>query len=83
MEKLAPDIYAELASHFGFDMENTGEQILESGMHIYDRSLVEGTPWEIQEESIAVHMCAGSWRDMKTVEREYYTVLKLRMIDRL
>ena len=78
-QMLAPDIVAAAARPFGFDPCSPTEQRLREGIRIYDRSLVAGTPWEITEDSIAVHMCAGSWRDMDGAERERYSALKLRM----
>lgn len=68
-EQLAPDVYAALAESYGFDPSETGAQQLREGIRIYDRSMVAGTPWEIGKDSIAVHMCSGSWRDIPSEER--------------
>lgn len=78
-QELAPDVYAAAVRSFGFDPSSPTEQHLREGIRIYDRSLVAGTPWEIAEDNVGVHMCAGSWRDMDGAEQKWYSALKLRM----
>ena len=79
-ERLAPDVFAEIAAGFGFDAECPTAQDLRCGMRIHDRTILAGTPWELDSESMGVHLCAGSWRNMDSAEREYFTRLKLSVI---
>lgn len=81
-EKLAPDLFAEIAVGFGFDTGRPTAQELSCGMKIYDRAVLAGTAWELDAESRGVHLCAGSWRGMSSAETEHYTRLKLLMVAR-
>lgn len=65
--KLAPDVYAEAAKKYGF-CDEVKEQILD-GMHIYGPEMVAGTPHEIAPQNVAIHMCAGSWRNFNFIQK--------------
>lgn len=68
-ELLAPDIIARCAEEFGFIRVPAGQRLRE-GVMICERSLVAGTMWEVSKENVAVHVCAGSWRDYDENIRE-------------
>lgn len=58
---IAPDIYATKARKYGFRYLNQ-EQHLDKDMAIYPSNIIASSPWRLYPESVAVHMCAGSWR---------------------
>ena len=77
---LAPGILAEAAGKYGFDSGSQKEQVLDCGIHIYDSSMIAGTPWDIKDENIGIHMCEGSWRDIGDAERRRLSRVKLTLL---
>lgn len=73
---IAPSIYAIAAEKFGFQYRDK-EQTLEQDMHILSSKTFASSRILADKDSVAVHLCAGSWRDNKP------TVGKRRRISRL
>lgn len=59
---LAPAIFAMIAEKYGFKYVDE-EQILSDNMTIFPSSVFAGTLEEMTQESYAVHLCNGSWRN--------------------
>lgn len=60
---IAPDIYALCMEKFGYEYKNC-EQYLSNGIHLYDQTVIAGSPSELDNNNYGIHMCAGSWRDL-------------------
>jgi Glycosyltransferase sugar-binding region containing DXD motif len=58
---LAPDIYAMVATGYGFKYLDR-EQMLNEGVRIYPSALFASTPDCAHANTYAIHCCAGSWR---------------------
>jgi Glycosyltransferase sugar-binding region containing DXD motif len=72
---LAPDIYAMVATGYGFKYVDK-EHCLREGVRIYPSSLFASTPGRSHVDAYAVHCCTGSWRDCPPVVAKPKGVLK-------
>lgn len=61
IDPIAPTIFAQKAEAFGFVYRNEVQQ-LDSDLHLASSRQIAPTKGSICEESVAAHMCAGSWQ---------------------
>lgn len=74
---LAPDIYAQLAVDYGFRYIDE-EQCLNEGLHIYPSAVFASTPSNVHVDAVAIHCCAGSWRDKDPLPEKPKGIGKLK-----
>jgi hypothetical protein len=75
-ELLAPFIQADAAYGYGFKYRD-GYQELGEGMAVYPRSVFAGFHDQVTPDSVALHVCAGSWRGHVQQERKVKVLLAI------
>lgn len=67
-EPIAPGIYARAAENFGFIYKDETQE-LSNGMHVFASKYFVGDPGYDRKDAFAVHCCAGSWREKRSLTR--------------